>query len=74
VHDEMMNDTDTAKEFQNRRRKTFRIAMPLALHMGSGLAIQQFKGGLLQIVVMQDLTPFTFLIVKRRIKRINGVK
>jgi len=29
----MMNDTDTAKEFQNRRRKTFRIAMPLALAM-----------------------------------------
>jgi hypothetical protein len=29
-----------------------------ALYVGSGLAIQQFKGGLLQIVVMQDLTPF----------------
>jgi hypothetical protein len=28
-------------------------------HVGSGLAIQQFKGGQLQIVVMQDLTPFT---------------
>jgi hypothetical protein len=28
-------------------------------HVGSGLAIQQFKGGQLQIVVMQDLTPFS---------------
>jgi hypothetical protein len=29
--DEMMNDTDTAKAFQKRRRETFRMAIPLAL-------------------------------------------